>query len=122
MDENKTPIGSKLRALRHRHGWSQQKVADMIQLSRTAYQSYEKGTREPSRATLQKLSEIFETPIGSLALDEVTLVETVRETSSYNRRKADEEELLKLARRMSFDQFKEFMIFGRQLVKNNKID
>lgn len=48
----------RLRALRERHHFSQQKVADYLGISRTAYNKYESGAIRPTRK-LDKLSALF---------------------------------------------------------------
>lgn len=48
----------RLRALREKHHFSQQKVADYLGISRTAYNKYESGAIRPTRK-LDKLAALF---------------------------------------------------------------
>ena len=48
----------RLRALREKHHFSQQKVADYLDISRTAYNKYESGAIRPTRK-LERLSSLF---------------------------------------------------------------
>ncbi len=48
----------RLRALREKHHFSQQKVADYLGISRTAYNKYESGAIRPTRK-LERLSALF---------------------------------------------------------------
>ncbi|MBQ9596762.1 MAG: helix-turn-helix transcriptional regulator [Bacteroidales bacterium] len=48
----------RLRELREKHHFSQQKVADYLGISRTAYNKYESGAIRPTRK-LDKLAALF---------------------------------------------------------------
>lgn len=52
------PTACRLRELRERHQLSQQKVADYLGISRTAYNKYESGAIRPTRK-LDKLAALF---------------------------------------------------------------
>ena len=52
------PTACRLRSLRERHHFSQQKVADYLGISRTAYNKYESGAIRPTRK-LDKLAALF---------------------------------------------------------------
>ncbi len=52
----------RLRALREKHHFSQQKVADYLGISRTAYNKYESGTIRPTR-NLDKLAVLFDVSV-----------------------------------------------------------
>lgn len=52
--------------IRTQKGFSQQKVADYLGVSRQAYCNYENGKREASYETLLQLAELFETSIDDL--------------------------------------------------------
>ncbi len=46
--------------LRNQQGFTQQRVADAIGISRGAYANYEVGTREPDAETLSKLADLYQ--------------------------------------------------------------
>lgn len=48
-----------LRKLRIERGWNQQELADRLGIARTSVSMYEKGSREISIQTLQKMSTVF---------------------------------------------------------------
>lgn len=52
----------RLRALREKHHFSQQKVADYLGISRTAYNKYESGAIRPTR-NLDKLAVLFDVSV-----------------------------------------------------------
>ena len=52
----------RLRALREKHHYSQQKVADYLGISRTAYNKYESGAIRPTR-NLDKLAVLFDVSV-----------------------------------------------------------
>ena len=55
-----------LRLLREEVGLSQQKLADMLNISQQAIFKYEKTANEPDIATLIRLSEIFDVTVDYL--------------------------------------------------------
>lgn len=48
-------FNEKLKAARNENGLSQQKVAEAIGVTRSAYSNYEQGLREPDLNTLKKI-------------------------------------------------------------------
>ena len=48
-----------LKELRITNGLSQQKTADALGITRSAYSNYEQGIREPDLETLKKLCALF---------------------------------------------------------------
>lgn len=52
----------RLRSLREKHHFSQQKVADYLGISRTAYNKYESGAIRPTR-NLDKLAVLFDVSV-----------------------------------------------------------
>lgn len=57
---------TRLRALRMKNKLTQQKMADMLNLSLNAYQKYEQAERTPSFEGLIKIADIFQVPIDYL--------------------------------------------------------
>lgn len=55
-----------LRLLREESGLSQQKLADMLNISQQAIFKYEKTSNEPDISTLIRLAEIFEVTVDYL--------------------------------------------------------
>ena len=53
-------FSKRLRALRHARGLSQQKLADLLSLSKSSINMYERGEREPNFKTLISISAFFE--------------------------------------------------------------
>ncbi len=53
-----TLTACRLRSLREKHGLSQQKVADYLGITRTAYNKYESGAIRPTRK-LDRLAALF---------------------------------------------------------------
>lgn len=52
-------LNKRLRELRIEHGYTQQAMADMLQLTLNAYQKYEQAERSPSLECLVRLADIF---------------------------------------------------------------
>ena len=55
-----------LKLLREERGWSQQKVADMLNLTQQTVFKYEQKSNEPDIATLIRLADIFEVSVDFL--------------------------------------------------------
>ncbi|WP_258107027.1 helix-turn-helix domain-containing protein [Christensenella minuta] len=49
----------RLKELRNAKGFTQQYIADILQISRAAYTNIENGKRDPDTATLTKLANVF---------------------------------------------------------------
>lgn len=60
MSSMKKQIGAKLKELRKENGWTQQQVADMIDVSRVNYTRYELNTSEPDFDILVRLADIYD--------------------------------------------------------------
>jgi len=61
---------SRLRILRAEREWSQQELADRLEVSRQTVNSIEKGRYDPSLTLAFKLGRLFEVPIESIFIDE----------------------------------------------------
>lgn len=53
-------FNEKLRELRLENGFTQKKVAGLLEVSTTCYAGYEQGYREPDFKTLIKICKLFE--------------------------------------------------------------
>ncbi len=60
------PLATRLRQLRTLHNYSQQEIADELNVVRQTYSHYETGRNYPNAETLYKLSNIYSVPINSL--------------------------------------------------------
>lgn len=59
-------FNKRLRALRMKRSYTQQKMADMLEVSLNTYQKYEQAERQPSLDTLVRLADILEVPTDYL--------------------------------------------------------
>lgn len=50
----------KIKEARRAKGWSQQKVADILGVTRACFSNYEQGTREPTLALLKAICETLD--------------------------------------------------------------
>ncbi len=53
-------LHEKLKELRNERGYSQQKVAEALGITRSAYANYEQGLCEPSLDIFQKICQFYE--------------------------------------------------------------
>lgn len=49
----------RLRYLRNRKGWSQQRLADELKISKSSVNMYERGEREPGNEMMEAIADIF---------------------------------------------------------------
>ena len=54
-------IGTVMKKIRIKKGYSQKEIANMLGLPVTTYSNYENNHREPSRETIEKICEVLET-------------------------------------------------------------
>ena len=59
-------FGKRLRALRMKHNFTQQKTADMLNVTMSSYQKYEQDERFPSYEILIKIADIFDVSLDYL--------------------------------------------------------
>lgn len=59
-------FGKRLRAIRMKHSFTQQKTANLLGIALRSYQHYEEGSRSPSLDLLIKIGDIFNVPIDYL--------------------------------------------------------
>lgn len=71
-------LGDTLRELRKSRGYSQAKLADMLNISQSAIAAYEVGTREPSMEMIQRLSQFFFVPMSAFLPDSNTDMDSVQ--------------------------------------------
>ncbi len=57
---------NRLRPLRAERGWSQQKLADRLEVSRQSINSIETGKSDPSLPLAFRISELFSLPIEEI--------------------------------------------------------
>ncbi len=59
-------FGSRVRALRRAHGWSQEQLADRAALHRTYIGSVERGERNISLVNMEKIAAALGIPLSDL--------------------------------------------------------
>ena len=59
-------FNTRLRSLRMKRKYTQQNMADMLQVSLNSYQKYEQAERSPSLDTLVKIADILNVPTDYL--------------------------------------------------------
>jgi len=63
-------LGKNLKELRLKRGWTQEELSKKLGVSNKMISFYELGTREPSRKTLIRLTEIFGISVEDLISEE----------------------------------------------------
>lgn len=66
-------FSQKLRELRLQQGYTQQQVADKLNISVQAYSRWETGKFSPNLKSLENLEKVFNIPIAQLLDDKVSL-------------------------------------------------
>ena len=59
-------MNNRLRVLRAERGWSQQDLADRLEVSRQSVNAIETGKYDPSLPLAFRLARVFESPIESI--------------------------------------------------------
>jgi putative transcriptional regulator len=65
------PVNNRLRILRAERQWSQQDLADRLEVSRQSVNAIETGRYDPSLPLAFRLGRLFNLPIESIFSDEV---------------------------------------------------
>lgn len=92
----KLQIGKRLRFVREKFGYTQQQVANALNIDRSTYSYYETGKTSPDITTLLALSEIF-----SIGVDEFLIPLEPEETSYFE---DSEKPLIKRGRQRKGDE------------------
>lgn len=95
-----------LKNIRRNKGYTQDKLAKMLNISRTTISCWESGISQPDHATLIKLSKIFE-----VTVDEILGVAPMR----YEELSAIEQEFIQTIRLMPMNRVKEALIYIKYL-------
>lgn len=59
-------FGKRLREMRMKHGFTQQKMADLLDVALRSYQKYEQGERSPSYDLLVKIGDTLDVSLDYL--------------------------------------------------------
>ena len=59
-------FAERLRSLRQEKGWSQQRLADELKLSKSSVNMYERGEREPGFETMEAIADLFNVDMNYL--------------------------------------------------------
>jgi hypothetical protein len=89
----KKMIGARIKRRREATGYTQEMVAERLDLGTAAYARYEQGTAEPSITRLADMADIFECGLDELIMDTSTRIEdqaqrillALEEVSVYDR-------------------------------------
>lgn len=113
-------FGRHLRDLRKKHSkYSQQEMADMLNISRSTYTYYETGKSEPGQEKLKKICDILGVDFNTLlGYSEERIVSMVASSSGENESLSSlspTEEQIILAYRSMNSEEKEFI--GKQITK-----
>lgn len=121
-------ISDKLRMLREKAGYSQNDVAKLLGISRTAYVKYETGDSQPTRK-LKKLAEIFNVSVDFLLSVENEIKENINAQemmdSAFYLFKQEEIELVKNYRKLNaankkeIDNLIDYKLYLQNKDKNN---
>lgn len=78
-------VNNKIRALRELNNWSQEDMAERLNMSKNSYSRLERDERKLDLAKLEKLAAIFKIDIGELiASDDKELVLLIGTNNSNN--------------------------------------
>ena len=67
-------IGCRIKKFRQKSGYTQQQVANLLNIERSTYSYYESGKTVPDIKTLSKIAEIFNEPIVNFLEEEAPIL------------------------------------------------
>ncbi|WP_316795511.1 helix-turn-helix transcriptional regulator [Pedobacter agri] len=79
-----TTLGTKLARLRTKKGFTQQEVADSLNVSQPAYHKWETDASKPATEKLIKICELYEIELSELIEDTLTLNFSNKDCSIQN--------------------------------------
>lgn len=113
-------FGKNLLKYRKLCDYTQQEVADLLNLNRTTYTKYETGVSEPSYDILKKIAAIYGVDINSILGEENFKPKVEDSHIKINNLSMDEKELVGIYRILSGDEKHEFLQHAREIkVKKN---
>jgi transcriptional regulator with XRE-family HTH domain len=74
-------LGEKLKYLRKRHNWTQEQLAQHLNISRSQISKWENGELLPDIQSLQKLSNLYKVSVDFLIGKHTTKKELLREVN-----------------------------------------
>jgi len=97
-----TSVGSKIRRMREENKWSQQVIAEQLNISIPAYSKIETGVTDVNLSRLEQIAQLFKTEIASLFTDEqISSPVSTAEFSKLERTLLEaEKEILQLQRKV----------------------
>jgi len=97
-----TSVGSKIRRMREENKWSQQIIAEQLNISIPAYSKIETGVTDVNLSRLEQIAQLFKTDIASLFTNEqITSGVSTVEYNKLERTLLDaEKEILQLQRKV----------------------
>jgi transcriptional regulator with XRE-family HTH domain len=115
-------IGDRMRLVRNETGFSQAKVAAMLDLSDRAYKTYELGKREPSLSTVLKFCEIFEVDLVWLINGGLRTEQDQADLATIATRTADAvyRQIMNDDPKMTAPQFQKFFAYVLEQAVHNK--
>ena len=113
MDVFKKKLGEKIKILRMKFGWSQEKLAQKMDMNRVSLSQIENGQREVSAAEIAGFSRIFNIPTDIL-LDlkqDIKVVLEAKKEGSHMKQKQKKAELRIDVPQKNVEKFKEILLY-----------
>lgn len=77
-------FAERLRSLRQEKGWSQQRLADELKLSKSSVNMYERGEREPGFETMESIADLFNVDMNYLyGRTDIKIADPIIRTDSH---------------------------------------
>ncbi|EJL40752.1 putative transcription factor, MBF1 like protein [Brevibacillus sp. CF112] len=105
-------LAEKLTELRNKRKWTQQEIADKLEISRATYAQYETGRRTPDIDTLKRIARLHKISLDALLGNETELT-------------ADEKAFLEHSQTLSFEELIEkydLTVDGKKASKEEILD
>lgn len=100
--DNKKKLGLKIKELRKRKGFTQEELAELIQMEQNSISVMESGRNFPTLGTLEKIAKVLDVNLPDFFnYDYIEDIEVIKETTSNKIKNMDENQLRQLFKYIS---------------------
>lgn len=115
-------FGTRLRRLRNEAGLTQQEVADHLNIHRTTYTKYERGSVNPDQQGLVQLATLFEVSVDYLLGNDVADASVTEKKADDMQLTLQEQHLVQMFRQLTYQEQQQLVkqagdVFHRRLKK-----
>ena len=110
----------RLRRLRNEAGLTQQQVADQLNIHRTTYTKYERGSVNPDQQGLVQLANLFKVSVDYLLGNEEAVDDVAEKTDNHMQLTLQEQHLVQMFRQLTYQEQQILVEQAQKSFKNRK--